>query len=148
MLAEDFMTKDIISCTENQTVGEAAQIMEKNGFSVIPVVDGAGLLLGIVTEADFVGRELNIPHALASIKQLMGQIFYFSQVEKIYSNAKSKKLSEVMTRNPPAATPKTSLTSLINHMIAKELKKILIVEEGKLVGLITYKDIIRAFNRA
>ena len=72
MKANDFMTKSVISCKQTQTVEEAASLMSDKGFSVMPVVDDAGKLVGILTESDFVGKDANVPRAMVSMKRLLG----------------------------------------------------------------------------
>jgi CBS domain-containing protein len=121
--------------------------MLANGFSVVPIVDSRQHLVGIVTESDFVGKELKIPHALASIKRLFGQDFYIQDIEPIYQKAKSKKLSEVMSKNLVVVKPEDTLTDVVNIMIEKKLKRLPVVKDDKLVGIITRKDLIRAFAK-
>lgn len=144
MKVKDFMTSNVVSCTTDQTVEEAAKLMMNNGFSVVPVVEN-DQLVGILTESDFVGKEYDVPHALASIKQLFGQVFYFKDVEKIYSDAKSKKLSEIMTKNPTTVSSEHGLTDVVNTMISKGFKRLPVVDDNKLVGIITRKDLLKAF---
>ena len=148
MKVNEFMTKDVISCHENNTVEEAAKIMVKEGFSVIPVIDDDRNLVGILTESDFVGTKANIPHALVTIKQLFGQVFNLSDIESIYHNAKRKSLSEVMTKRPVTVASNSSLTSLIDTMITKNLKRIPIVSKNELVGIVTRKDLLKAFVKS
>jgi CBS domain-containing protein len=145
MKVSDFMTKDVVTCTVDQTVEVAAKLMAEKGFSVMPIVDEEANLVGIITESDFVGRELNVPHALASIKQLFGQTFYFQDVEKIYSETKGKKLSSIMTSKIHSIAPEASLNDVINFMISKKLKRLPVVEGKKIVGIITRKDLLKAF---
>jgi CBS-domain-containing membrane protein len=95
MKAKDFMTKNVITANSNLTIGDAAILMAQNGFSVLPVVDANFEIVGIITESDFVGKEKNIPHALASIKQLFGQIFYFREIEEIYEQSKGKNFQKL-----------------------------------------------------
>ncbi|WP_417336215.1 CBS domain-containing protein [Halobacteriovorax marinus] len=147
MKVSEFMTKDVISCTEENTVEEAAKIMHDKGFSVMPVVDGAGALIGILTESDFVGTDANIPHALASIKKLFGQNFYFSDAEEIYKKSKVKKLGEVMTKDVTTVTSDQSLSDVISVMSHNHLKRLPVVDGGKLVGIITRKDLLKAYNK-
>ena len=147
MKANDFMTKNVVSCHEDSTIEEAATLMAENGFSVLPIVDSEDILVGIISESDFVGKEIEIPHAMASVKQLFGQSFYFRDVELIYAQSKKKKVSEIMSKTPRTITPETSLTSIINVMIAKGMKRLPVVENGKLAGIVTRKDILRAFNK-
>ena len=145
MDAKDFMTTNVITCKEDCSVKEAAQVMLDNSFSVLPVVDSSENLVGILTESDFVGKELEVPHALASIKQLFGQSFNVGDIELIYNKAKGKKVSEVMSKNLITANPETSLDRIVNMIISKNLKRVPIVNEQKIVGIITRKNLIRAF---
>ena len=94
MIAQDFMTKNVLFCKQTQTVEEAAAIMSENGFSVMPVVDDEGILVGILTESDFISKEVKIPHAMASMKKLLGVTHYEGNIEEIYASAKKRKLEE------------------------------------------------------
>ncbi|MBT4791185.1 MAG: CBS domain-containing protein [Halobacteriovoraceae bacterium] len=148
MKAEDFMTKEVFSCKQSQTVEEAAALMSEKGVSVMPVIDDEGLLVGILTESDFVSKEVKIPHAMASMKRLLGVTHYEGDIEAIYASAKKRKLAEVMTKNPKAISPTTSLNSIVTIMEDKKLKRLPVVDNQKLVGMITRKDLLRAFNLA
>ncbi len=145
MKVNEFMTSNVITCYDDQTVEEAAKIMTEKDFSVMPIIDRDQKLVGILTESDFIGREAKIPHALASIKQLFGQIFYFNDIEPIYKKAKKRKLSEVMTRKPITVKSDSSLTNVINIMISKGLKRLPVVDSDELVGIVTRKDLLKAF---
>ena len=145
MNISNFMTKDVVTCKQDQTVAQAAKIMVENNFSVMPVTDNESNIVGILTESDFVGKEVEIPHALASIKQLFGQLFYFGDIEPIYKNAKNKKLSEVMTKNPICLPPEANLTDVINLMISKKLKRIPVIQDNKVQGIVTRKDLLKAY---
>ena len=112
----------------------------------MPIVNDDHLLVGIVTESDFVGKEVKVPHALASIKQLFGQKFYFGDIEKIYHDAKNKKLKDVMTKTVHTIAPDTSLDTIISMMMAKKLKRLPVIQDDKLVGIITRKNLIQAFS--
>ena len=147
MQVSEFMTKNVKTIKSDCTVEEAAKIMADGGFSVLPVVDNEDKLVGIMTESDFAGKEVRIPHALGSIKQLFGQNFYFGDVEEIYKKAKTKKVSEVMSKNVKTVTLNSSLTDVIDFMINKNLKRLPVVDGNKLVGIITRKDLLKAFNK-
>ena len=147
MNVSEFMTKDVISCTEDNTVEEAAKIMTEKGFSVMPVVNGSGELVGILTESDFVGKDAKIPHALASIKVMFGQNFYFSDVEDIYKDSKKKKLSEVMSSDVKTVRADQTLSDVVSLMSHSHLKRIPVLDGKKLVGMITRKDLLRAYTK-
>lgn len=147
MQVSEFMTTDVISCNEDSTVEEVAKHMCEKGFSVMPVVNAGGEIVGILTESDFVGRDADIPHALASIKMLFGQNFYFSDIENIYKESKTKKLSEVMSTNVKTVRPDQTLSDVVSLMSHSGLKRIPVVDESKkLVGMVTRKDLLRAYS--
>lgn len=146
MKAEDFMTKNIVTCTIDQTVAEAAQAMVKGRFSVIPVVDHDGKLAGIVTESSFIGKDAEVPRATVRLKEIFGELIFDGNVEAIFKAAQQKKLSEVMTVNPPTVTPDTSLNAIVTKMAHQNIKKLPVTDGGKIVGMITRKDIIKAFT--
>lgn len=146
MNVADFMTKNVTTCQENQTVEECAFIMSQEGFSVMPIVDEENNLTGIITESDFIGKDVDIPHAMVSLKRVLGENHYEGDIEAIYSRAKKRKLSEVMTKFPVTASPTDSLNSLVARMAKKNLKRIPVVDGKKVVGIVTRKDLITAFN--
>ncbi len=141
----DFMTENVFCCNENQTVENADTVMLAENFSVIPVVNNEDELVGVITESDFVGKQAKVPHALASIKSMFGQHFYFSEIEPIYKNAKGKKLKEVMTKNPITVTEEHTLTDIIELMNQRSLKRLPVVRGKRVVGIVTRKDLLKAF---
>lgn len=147
MIASDFMTKNVTTCTENQTVEEAATLMTDNGFSVVPVVDGDGNLVGIITESDFITKVQAVPHAMVNLRSLFGKSFNSTDVEQIYKESKTKKLSEVMTKNPKTVAPDATLDEVVKFMGEKNLKRIPVVDGGQVVGVITRSNVIKAFNQ-
>lgn len=147
MKASEFMTKDVITCNENQTVEEAATVMAENGFSVLPIVDDSGALVGVITEYDFVSKSKKVPHAMVTLKHLFGKSFNSQDVEEIYKESKSKKLSEIMTKNPKTVSSDATLDEVVTFLGEKDLKRVPVVDNGKVVGIITRKNIITAFTK-
>lgn len=147
MKVKDFMSRGIFSCYQDQTVGEAAMVMMENGFSCLPILERSGKLVGILTESDFVGKEIIVPHAMTAMRNLLGQVYYKDDVEKIYEQAKDKKLEAVMTKNPVFVSSEATLNDVIDLMSRKGVKRMPVVDNGELMGIVTRKDLLRAFNR-
>ena len=146
MRVKDIMTKDLITITPDKKVKEAAKVMADKRISSLLVTDESGRnLLGLITESDFIGKEADVPHALASIKQLFGENFYFRDIEKLYEEAKEKPIEEVMTKDIKTTNPDVFITELVNKMIEKNLKRLPVMDNGQLVGIVTRKDIMRTF---
>jgi CBS domain-containing protein len=142
------MTKNVITCNENQTVEEAATLMADKGISVIPIVDDAGNLTGIITESDFITKIQSVPHAMVNLRSLFGKSFNSTDVEQIYKESKGKKLSEVMTKNPKTVDEDATLDEVVKFMGEKNFKRIPVVDgNGKVAGIITRTNVIKAFNQ-
>jgi CBS domain-containing protein len=146
MKISEFMTTDVISCSDDKKLKEAAQIMIENKLSVLPVTDNDNKLIGILTESDFVGKEVEIPHAMATVKMVFGQAHYHANIEDIYKKAKDKPLEKVMTKYPVTISPDETLSALVELMSSKDLKRVPVVKDKKLVGIVTRKDLIKAFS--
>ncbi len=146
MKVKDFMTSPPLTCTVDNTVKEAARIMWERKISALPITNKSGDLVGIVTESNFVGEDVDIPHALGSIKGLLGE-FYMQDAsyEQIYTEARKKKLSQVMTKNVTVVNPETTLSEVGNLMTRKKIKRIPVVDSGSLIGIVTRKDLLNAF---
>lgn len=145
MNVSEFMTKEVVFLTTEQTVEDAAKLMIEKNVSALPIIDSSGRLIGIITESDFIGRKADIPHAVASIRRLLGQIYYHSDVEEIYLKSKYRPVTEIMTRNPRSIEMDCSLSHAVDIMGQKHFKRLPVTSGGKLVGMITRHDIVRAF---
>lgn len=145
MKIKDFMTTNIVSINESDTVINAANLMIEKKMSVLPVVDDHQQLVGIITETDFTGADANIPHAMASIKRILGELHYFGGVEDILKRSFDKKISKVMTKNPVVVSPEDTLSNLVQLMGSFNIKRVPVVFNKKLVGIVTRKDVIKAF---
>lgn len=145
MKVSEVMTKNPETLKETDTIQAAAKLMLEKGYSVIPVLDDKDQLVGVFTESDFVGKEIDIPHALASIKQLFNENYYQGDMEQVYKDSKDKPLSVAMTKNPKTVSSNETLNYVLNFMTKENIKRVPIVDEGKLVGIVTRKDLIKAF---
>lgn len=117
--AENVMIYDPVTIHPDATVAEALNLMKEYKIGGIPVVDKNGILKGIVTNRDL----------------------------RFESNA-SRKISQVMTTNLITTDHQTNLESAARILQKHKIEKLPIVgEDGKLVGLITYKDITKTKDR-
>ncbi|MBO7312911.1 MAG: IMP dehydrogenase, partial [Alistipes sp.] len=113
--AESGMIYDPVTILKDNTVGDALQIMQENKIGGIPVVDNEGLLIGIVTNRD---------------------LRFQSDMER--------KIEEVMTKENIVTTHETDLKSAAEVLLANKIEKLPVVDNnGKLIGLITYRDITK-----
>ena len=113
--AESGMIYDPVTILKDNTVGDALQIMQENKIGGIPVVDNDGMLIGIVTNRD---------------------LRFQSDMER--------KIEEVMTKENIVTTHETDLKSAAKVLLENKIEKLPVVDnKGKLIGLITYRDITK-----
>lgn len=113
--AENGLISDPITITGEQTVGDALQMMQDNHIGGIPVVDNKGMLIGIVTNRDL-RFETNMQRPIA----------------------------EVMTRENLITISSTDNETIMHALQTHKVEKLPVVDkDGKLIGLVTYKDITK-----
>ena len=113
--AESGMIYDPVTILKDNTVGDALLLMQENKIGGIPVVDDKGLLIGIVTNRDL-----------------------------RFQSDMTRKIEEVMTKDNIVTTHETDLKKAAEVLLANKIEKLPVVDDnGKLVGLITYRDITK-----
>jgi len=143
MLVKDVMTSDVISIGLNAKVIDAAKLMSEKKIGSLPVVNDSGLVVGIMTESDFIGKQESIAHGYA-IPSLLGEWLHGASVEEIFSEAKDKTVDQVMTANPTTITADTPLTVAVQKMLKQDISRIPVVDKGHLVGIIAKRDVLKA----
>jgi len=117
--AENVMIFDPITINLDATVAEAMNLMSEYRIGGIPVVDKEGILRGIVTNRDL-----------------------------RFENNGKRKITEVMTTNLITTNHKTNLEAAARILQKHKIEKLPMVDDmGKLIGLITYKDITKTKDR-
>ncbi len=113
--AENGMIYDPVTIGKGQTVGEALQLMKENRIGGIPVVDNEQKLIGIVTNRDL-----------------------------RFQTDMEKPISEVMTSDGLVTTQNPDLKMAAQILLENKIEKLPVVDkDGKLIGLLTYKDITK-----
>ena len=113
--AESGMIYDPVTISKDNTVGDALQLMQENKIGGIPVVDDKGMLIGIVTNRDL-----------------------------RFQSDMQRRIEEVMTKDNIVTTHDTDLKLAAEVLLANKIEKLPVVDNaGKLIGLITYRDITK-----
>ena len=113
--AENGMIYDPITIGKDNTVGDALHLMKENRIGGIPVVTPEGVLIGIVTNRDL-----------------------------RFQRDMSRRIEEVMTKDNLITTHNPDLQTASDILLQNKIEKLPVVDEsGKLVGLLTYKDITK-----
>jgi CBS domain-containing protein len=145
MNVAELMNRNSISVMPATLVADAARIMLAQRVSGLPVLDEHGKLVGIVTEGDLLRRaEIGTDGAQAGwLKSLLMP----SAVAADYVHTHARHVSGVMTHSPVFVTPDTGLEEAVNLMLRKGIKRLPVLEHGKLVGVISRTDLLRVLAR-
>lgn len=137
------MTKDVITVNPSMTIEEFARILIKNQISGAPVVDERGLLVGIVTENDLItqNKRLHIPTILRLFDAFIP--LGASRLEREIKKITATTVGEVCTKKVITVDPETALEEIATIMTEKKIHLIPVVREGKIVGIIGKRDIIK-----
>ena len=147
MKARDVMVSPVITAHENDTVREVAQLLIEKHISAVPVVDEAGKLVGIVSEADLLhrteaGTERPVSWWLSLIS---GERAIASE----YIQSHAVKLKDLMTRDVQTARANTPLYEIADVLEEKHIKRVPIVsDDGALIGIVSRANIIQAVASA
>lgn len=143
LTARDIMTKDVKTISEEMTLAEAGEVLVTNGISGAPVVDNQGKLVGMLSEADLMDekkRKAVIPRmALFGLWVVPDKLVQEAYKEGFYITVR-----DVMSKNVVTAEEDTPVGELVALMVEKRINRIPIVRDGKLVGIVTRHDILRA----
>jgi len=142
MKAKDIMTSAVISIEPETTVLEAARRMLQNHISGLPVVDEAGALVGIVSEGDFLRRAETgtAPRYSGLLEFLLGP----GKAAGEYIHSHGRKVREVMSNHVHVVEEDTNLEDVVELMERKHIKRVPVVRNDKLVGIITRSNLMHA----
>ncbi len=152
MLAKDIMKKDVFVLKRGDTVAYAIERLLEHNISGMPVVDEESILVGILTESDLVtkSKKMDIPNYFPSFYPLFDTKKYFDKVTNLDEKMKKimdSKVEEVMTTEVFSVEEDVSMEEIVKLMADKGVHRIPVVAEGKVVGIITQKDIIKAYAK-
>lgn len=142
MIAKDLMTTPVVTIEETATVGDAARLMLDRDVSALPVLDSDGRIVGILTHSDF-GLSPKYRPLVENIYNLLGSSTTPENLEATARQAGSKRVRDVMRRNVVTMQPDASVEDIARLMMRCQIHRLPIVEDGKLVGIITRHDFLK-----
>jgi CBS domain-containing protein len=136
MRAKDVMSDGVMSLGDDATVQEAIELLVNTGVSAMPVLDKDGIMVGIVSEADLIRRE--DPEAWLQ-RGLSDDATTSDSTEE-----GSRPVTEVMTKNVKTTDENTPLGEIAKLMATYHVKRIPIVRERSVVGIVSRLDLLKA----
>lgn len=142
MRARDVMVSPVVTVKASSSVQEAATILLARRISALPVVDNDGKLVGIVSEGDLMHRvEADTERPRSWWLDIVSGN---GTLAAEYAKAHARRVSDVMTRKVVTAAPETPLSEIAVLLEGHGIKRVPIVENGQLVGLVSRANLIQA----
>jgi CBS-domain-containing membrane protein len=138
IVVRDVMTRNVIHVRDDADITEVTNLLSENRISGLPVVDGEGHVIGVITEADVLSMAgMKKEHAFRDIiRHLLG--------EPLPGHAESKRLRDVMSSPAITTGPEADIRDVALTIDEKRIKRLPVVDkQGRLIGLISRADIVR-----
>lgn len=125
MHVRDLMTTDVVAVAPTTSIRDAARMMFRYRVSGLPVVDPEGHVLGIITEGDFLAMEL----------------------KRADGGDAAEFVNEVMSHSVRSISPDLEVMDAARYMYEHDVKRLVVVEDGTMTGIISRFDIVAGFTR-
>lgn len=125
MDVRDLMTTDVVAVAKTTSIRDAARLMFRYRVSGLPVVDVEDHVLGIITEGDFLQME----------------------IERVETGSIPDQVGDVMSTGVKTIPPDMDVIGAARFMQAQNVKRLIVAEDEKMVGIISRADFVAAFTR-
>ena len=142
MRAVEVMTTKVITVGENASVAEVAKLLAERGISAVPVVDKDHRVIGMVSEGDLLHRtETGTEKCRSWWLEMMAST---NQLAGDYIKSHSANVKDVMTRDVISVSDTTPLADIAILLETNRIKRVPVVRDGKLVGIVSRANLVRA----
>jgi len=143
--ARDIMQTPVVTIHPEASVRELAELMAQKKVSGVPVVDDEDRLVGVVSEGDVIlqDADLHFPHYL----QFLDSVIYLESVRKFeerFRKTFGARVTDVMSTEVLTVDPGASISTIATLMADNDVNRVPVVEDGRVVGIITRADVVRA----
>jgi len=143
LLARDIMTEAVIACVAETKLEDVVKTLAEHEISGMPVIDAARRVVGIVSEDDLLLADHLEPPRIKTA--LFGFYILRQSVMDRMAELRGLRVEDVMTKRVITFGPETPVDQIAQALHDKRINRVPIVDgEGKLIGLVSRADIIRA----
>jgi CBS domain-containing protein len=138
MLVQDLMTRPAVTVTPDTPVPVAAALLSGRGFTMLPVVDEASRLFGVVTEADLL-RDRVAPDPRREAAPVGAEPT---------TSRPAARVGQVMREHVLATVPDADVAELVGRMADRAVRAVPVVVDGVVIGVISRRDVLEAITRS
>ena len=142
MKAMDVMVRDVVTVSPEDDIADVIKLLAEHDISALPVVDDDGHVVGVISEADLIHREeistgKHRPWWLEALTPA-------STLANEFAKSHGRRVSELMSTDVVSASEDTSLGQIATLLEKHRIKRIPILRDGRLVGIVSRANLIQA----
>jgi CBS domain-containing protein len=147
--AGDVMTRDVVSVGPEMPTRAVAKLLLEKDISAVPVVDADGAPIGMVTESDIIRREID-----RRAPSRMWWLEILAEGEDLapefvgHLKSADRPVREVMSRPVVTVAVDTPAQAVAETLLGHRIKRVPVVRDGRIVGIVSRADLLRAFARS
>src|SRR5262245_21140276 len=138
----DVMTKDVIAVRADTPLQEIARLLREHRIGGAPVIDGEGEVIGMVNDCDLFLKQKRVRRVGTHAPAIFDQFIEPENIAEIYENARRLTAADVMTKAVATVDPQDEVGQAAETMMRDGLRRVPVMHDGKLVGIISRSDII------
>lgn len=143
MTVKELMSRDVVAVTPDTTLKDVARLFVNHRISGVPVLAEHGAVLGVVTEADILRKERGLRPTRGGPLAWLVDGSDRTEVRK----AVARTAGEAMTSPAITTEPWRTVAEVARVMIDRAVNRLPVVQHGRLVGIVSRGDLVRAFKR-
>ena len=135
------MTEGVVSVRPDASLREAASVLVEHGVSGLPVVDEEGAVVGVLSETDIVMKA-------SGGTERSGFLTWLFDEDSAGVKVTAETAGQAMSSPAVTVAPNRTVHEAARLMIEDQVNRLPVVQDGKLIGILTRSDIVRAFTRS
>jgi CBS domain-containing protein len=144
MRVQDVMTVEVVTARRETSLKDAARELAERGISGMPVVDEAQAVLGVLSEGDVLGKE----RPAAPDDGGAAARFFRHEDPEARRALDARTVGDAMSSPAITIEPHWPLATAAEQMVEQGVNRLPVVQQGRLVGIVTRADLVRAFARS
>jgi CBS domain-containing protein len=147
MIARDVMTRNVVSVTPDTPVRKIASLLVKHGIGAVPVIDSSGAPIGIVSESDLIRPDRAAREAWRqSWLEILAEGEPIAPELLAWLHSQNHSARAVMSAPVITASEETSLREIAEILTTRRIKRVPVVRDNRIVGIISCADLVRALS--
>jgi len=142
--ASELMTRDVAVVHPETSLLDAVKLMARRHISGMPVVDAAGVIVGMLSEGDLVRWHEGLTERQGRWLDMLADGFELAPAFLQGIKEQHRKVQSVMSAGATTVTEDTLARDVAHLMYCKNFKRVPVIRDGKLVGILARSDLVRA----